>query len=109
MTDELKAKIAEAEESLGEYMCSVDDLPSAIRRLVSGYKERNLSAARFCEQLNSQDEIIADLKAHNDSAMAAIIEFVSAYDQEPGYTRQCYLTLALESLRMVLTSSQKPL
>ena len=52
--------LEEVKEALGEYICSADDSPAAVRRLVSAYQERNNSAAKYCSQLNEQD---AELEA----------------------------------------------
>lgn len=63
----MRQQLAAAQEALGEYLCSVDDLPSAIRRLVSAYKERNETAAKFHTQLNAQEEEFATKLAENEA------------------------------------------
>jgi chromosome segregation ATPase len=70
MNDEietLRRQLAEAKESLGEYICSEEPVADATKRLVAAYRDNNASVNKLCKQLNEQEDEFAAKLAEKDS------------------------------------------
>ena len=87
--------LEEVKEALGEYICSADDSPAAVRRLVSAYQERNNSAAKYCSQLNEQDAELEQLRQQLATA------------QEEIESTRTYFTTLLEEQRVLLAKAEQ--